>query len=63
MATINEPIEAAVETGDKPKKAYLPLTMKIELCLKAERQVWAEKSLSLKAFCRQHNIQPSQLRR
>lgn len=46
-----------------PKRAYITIDEKIELCIKAERLVLAEKVISLKAFCRQHAIQPSQLRR
>jgi hypothetical protein len=51
-------VEAAVVN-----RTYTSLHDKIGLCLEAERRVNAEKELSLKAFCREHHLQPSQLRR
>jgi hypothetical protein len=51
-------VEAAVVN-----RSYKSLNDKIGLCLEAERRVNAEKELSLKAFCREHDLQPSQLRR
>ena len=47
----------------KRERLYIPLGVKIDLCIQAERVVRAEKKESLKAFCRRHEIQPSQLRR
>jgi hypothetical protein len=51
-------VEAAVVN-----RTYKSIHDKIGLCLEAERRVNAEKELSLKAFCREHDLQPSQLRR
>ena len=63
MEIQNETVAAAPANNEGSNKFFLPLTVKINLCLKAERLVRAEKSTSLKAFCRDHGIQPSQLRR
>jgi len=51
------------EQGEETKRTYISLQAKIELVMKAERLVRAEKCMSIKAFCRQYDIQPSQLRR
>jgi hypothetical protein len=57
--------EASTATVDAAvvNRAYFSLHDKVALCLEAERRVNAEKSLSLKAFCREKELQPSQLRR
>jgi len=51
------------EQGEETKRTYISLQAKIELVMKAERLVRAEKCMSIKAFFRQYDIQPSQLRR
>ena len=51
------------EDNLKAKRAIIPLQQKIDLCIEAERLVKAEKKVSLKAFCRENNVQPSQIRR
>lgn len=58
----------AASEGDAPpspprSRKYIPICYKIELCIEAERVVFAEKNVSLRAFCRTNDIQPSQLRR
>ena len=63
MEIQNEAVAAAPAANEGTERLFLPLTVKIDLCMKAERLVRAEKSMSLKAFCREHEIQPSQLRR
>ena len=60
--------DGASDVGEEPsspakKRSYIPLVNKIDLCMKAERVVRTEQLVSLKAFCRDNNIQPSQLRR
>lgn len=53
-----------LQTSQKPvKRNYIPITEKINLLLKAERVVKLEKAMSMKAFCREEGIQPSQMRR
>jgi hypothetical protein len=49
--------------SDQKKREFIRLEQKIELCLKANRLVRAEKKMSLRAFCDAEGIQPSQLRR
>ena len=49
------------EQGEETKRTYISLQVKIELVMKAERLVRAEKCMSIKAFCHQYDIQPSQL--
>ena len=53
----------AAPTVASPKRGrmHVPLGVKIDLCIQAERVVRSEKKESLKAFCRWHKIQPSQL--
>lgn len=56
--------ETVEETEDNNgKRLYRTLGDKIELCMKAERLVRAEQKLSWKAFCRENDVDPSQLRR
>ena len=50
------------EPALKPKRIQHTLNFKIECVLEAERRVVAAKELSLKAFCREKDIQPKQLR-
>ena len=51
------------------ERLCIPVQTKIDLVIEMERRVCAEKSVTLKAFCREkeetvgHEIQPSQLRR
>jgi len=65
MESNEETLHAASseEQEEETKRTYMTLQAKIELVMKAERLVRAEKCMSIKAFCRQYDIQPSQLRR
>lgn len=65
MEINNTPVEPSEDPADKQndgKRNFLSLHQKIHMVMKAERMVRAEKSMSLKAFCRQHNVLPSQMR-
>ena len=53
-----EPIEE--EEGDT-KRTFIPLQAKIELVMKAERSVRAEKCMSYRAFCRLYEVQPDKM--
>lgn len=57
------PAQEVLPASPSKKRAFIPLAQKIDLCIEAERVVRAEKKKSLKGFCRENNIQPSQLRR
>ena len=57
------PMEPLEEEGGEAKRTFIPLQAKIELVMKAERLVRAEKCMSYRAFCRLYELQPSQLRR
>ena len=63
MEIQNEAVAAAPADNEGTERMFLPLTVKIDHCMKAEGLVRAEKNISLKGFCREHGIQPSQLRR
>lgn len=63
METLESPPECPEVAADNGSRLFVPLQVKIELVMKAERVVRAEKSMSFRAFCRQHEVQPSQLRR
>ena len=54
---------AAPEGLPKKRRIYFSLSEKIDMCIEAERVVKAEKKLSMKAYCREKGIDPSQLRR
>jgi hypothetical protein len=53
----------AVAASPKPKRKYQTLQEKVSLCIQADLQVKAQKKMSWKAFCREHDVDPSQLRR
>jgi len=57
------PLEPLEEEEEDTKRTFIPLQAKIELVMKAERLVRAEKCMSYRAFCRLYEVQPSQLRR
>ena len=57
------PLEPLEEEDEDTKRTFIPLQAKIELVMKAERLVRAEKCMSYRAFCRLYEVQPSQLRR
>jgi hypothetical protein len=56
---------AVAEEPDSPpsKRTFITLQRKVDLCAEAEENVFVSESMSLKAFCRANDIQPSQLRR
>ena len=61
----NEAAAAAVpeeEEDEKHNRNCIPIHEKVSLCIEAERVVRAEKKMSLKAFCREKGIWPSNLR-
>lgn len=45
------------------KKLFMLLHKKVEMRLEAERVIYREKALLIKAFCRQKGVQPQQLHR
>ena len=67
IAAASAPEETLFEEEKKPKRSYFTLSEKIDICIEGERRVYAEKSISLKAYCREKSvdgeIQPSQYRR
>ena len=59
---VSSPVDPATPSPKK-RRIYLSLSDKIDMCIEAEQVVSAEKSLSLKAFCRERDVDPAQLRR
>ena len=59
------PAVVAAAPVSSPKKAriYHSLAEKISICIAAERLAHAKKKLSFKAFCRERDLDPFQLRR
>eukprot|EP00977_Amphora_coffeiformis_P007463 scaffold1634_cov137-Amphora_coffeaeformis.AAC.2 len=52
-----------IDFESKRKKQYIPIEEKISLVLEAERLVKAEKKMSWKGFCKEHQINLSNLRK
>ena len=48
---------------DCKQRCFWTLNNKISLCIKCEREVFAEKCKSYSAFCRENEVDPAQLRR
>eukprot|EP00977_Amphora_coffeiformis_P028685 scaffold36528_cov374-Amphora_coffeaeformis.AAC.1 len=48
---------------NKKQRHFITLNAKIDLCIKCEREVKAEKTISYLGFCRANQVDPSQLRR
>ena len=48
---------------DRKRRRFWTLNTKISLCIKCEREVFAEKSKSYSALCRDNEVDPAQLRR
>lgn len=68
MADVDEEEPTAAELAEeeeeeKRKRVTVTLAEKISLCIEAERRVKAEKNISWKGYCREKDIDPSQLRR
>jgi hypothetical protein len=63
MADSSSDNEAVCAPSPKPKKKYISLNDKLGYCIEAEKVVNAEKTQSLKKFCKERGFQPSQLRR
>ena len=59
----NQPAAAANAASPKKKRVYLTLHNKVGLVIEAEKVVNAEKKMSFKAFCREKDVDPAQLRR
>jgi hypothetical protein len=52
-----------IDHSDHKKCEFIRLEKRIYLCLKASHLFCAEKKMSLRAFCEEEGMQPSQLRR
>ena len=59
---VSPPVYPSTPSPTK-RRIYLSLSEKINMCIEAEQVVSAEKRLSFKAFCRERDVDPSQLRR
>ena len=55
--------ESPVEDSPKKRRVYHSLAAKVDMCIECEKVVRAEKKMSMKAFCREKEVDPSQLRR
>ena len=54
---------AAEEESPKKNRIFRSLSEKVGLCIEAECVVKAEKKMSFRAFCREKDVDPAQLRR
>jgi len=57
------PMEPLEEEEGEAKRTFILLQAKIELVMKAQQLIRAEKCMSYRDFCRLYELQPSQLRR
>jgi hypothetical protein len=59
------PPEEPTSPPDKARRLRITLQEKVDICIEVKRCVHAEKTISLKKYCRDHplDIQPSQVRR
>ena len=55
--------EDAWPVDEGKQRRFISLNAKIDLCIKCEREVGAEKSISYLGFCRENCVDPAQLRR
>ena len=63
MAEAFPPYQEAEFASPKKKRIYVSLSDKVGICAEAEQVVNTEKILSFKAFCREKDVDPAQLRR
>ena len=65
----DDPEEASAEAAAAPspppkkKRIYHTLHEKVSLCIKAEKWCVAEKRMSKRRFCQEHDLDPAQLRK